>query len=415
MRKFFKALTLLGFVCAAVIFGMLGFAERTVPDELYVAQDRSPWVGELCVARAEDEASQAQLHLQSNNVATQEQGYDVEVKLLNLFPVKNSHVTVTQRSYVIPGGTPFGLRLYTNGVVIVGMDSVETKEGSVNPAKEAGLKEGDVIVSMDGQPVSRNEDVSRIFKGCAGHALKLHIRRGAQELDVTFQPACSISDGKFRAGLWIRDSSAGVGTLTFYEPESRVFAGLGHAICDVDTGEEMPLLAGDIVDAHINGCYKGTKGAAGELCGVFGNRVMGSLAVNGNTGVYGVMNAGNVLSGKAIPVALRQEVKTGPAQIISTVDGKAPQYYDVEITKIYSVPDTQVKNMNVEVTDSALIEKTGRIVQGMSGSPIIQNGMLVGAVTHVFVNNPLQGYGIFAESMLHTAENVAATQEKQAS
>lgn len=178
MRKFFKALTLLGFVCAAVIFGMLGFAERTVPDELYVAQDRSPWVGELCVARAEDEAFQAQLHLQSNNVATQEQGYDVEVKLLNLFPVKNSHVTVTQRSYVIPGGTPFGLRLYTNGVVIVGMDSVETKEGSVNPAKEAGLKEGDVIVSMDGQPVSRNEDVSRIFKGCAGHALKLHIRRG---------------------------------------------------------------------------------------------------------------------------------------------------------------------------------------------------------------------------------------------
>lgn len=142
---------------------------------------------------------------------------------------------------------------------------------------------------------------------------------------------------------------------------------------------------------------------------------MGSLAVNGNTGVYGVMNAGNAPSGKAIPVALRQEVKTGPAQIISTVDGKAPQYYDVEITKIYSGPDTQVKNMIVEVTDSALIEKTGGIVQGMSGSPIIQNGMLVGAVTHVFVNNPLQGYGIFAESMLHTAENVAATQEKQAS
>lgn len=213
----------------------------------------------------------------------------------------------------------------------------------------------------------------------------------------------------------MRCETAGVGTLTFYEPESRVFAGLGHAICDVDTGEEMPLLAGDIVDAHINGCYKGTKGAAGELCGVFGNRVMGSLAVNGNTGVYGVMNAGNAPSGKAIPVALRQEVKTGPAQIISTVDGKAPQYYDVEITKIYSGPDTQVKNMIVEVTDSALIEKTGGIVQGMSGSPIIQNGMLVGAVTHVFVNNPLQGYGIFAESMLHTAENVAATQEKQAS
>lgn len=414
MRRFLKALTLLGFACAALIFGLLGFAERTVPDELYVAQDRSPWVGELCVATPEDQAPQVQLRLQGNT-AVQAQGYDVEVKLLNLFPVKNSHVTVTQRHYVVPGGIPFGLRLYTNGVVIVGMDSVETREGNVNPAKEAGLKEGDVIVSMDGQSVSRNEDVSRIFRGCGGHALQLRIRRGTQEMDVKFQPACSASDGKFRAGLWIRDSSAGVGMLTFYDPESRIFAGLGHAICDVDTGEEMPLLAGDIVDAHINGCYKGTKGAAGELCGVFGSKVMGTLTVNGNTGVYGFMNASSALTGKAVPVALRYEVKTGPAQIIATVDGKAPQYYDVEITKIYSGPDTQVKNMIVEVTDEALIQKTGGIVQGMSGSPILQNGMLVGAVTHVFVNNPLQGYGIFAENMLHTAENVVATQEKKAS
>lgn len=414
MRKFFKALTLLGFACAAVIFGLLGFAERMVPDELYVAQDRSPWVGELCVATPEEQTPQVQLHMQGNT-AVQTQGYDVEVKLLNLFPVKNSHVTVTQRRYVVPGGKAFGLRLYTNGVVIVGMDAVETRDGSTNPAKDAGLREGDIIVSMDGQSVSRNEDVSRIFRGCGGNAIQLRIRRGTQDMDVKFQPACSASDGKFRAGLWIRDSSAGVGTLTFYEPESRVFAGLGHAICDVDTGEEMPLLAGDIVDAHINGCYKGSKGAAGELCGVFGSRVMGTLTVNGNTGVYGVMNASSALTGKAVPVALRQEVKTGPAQIISTVDGKEPQYYDVEITKIYSGPDTQVKNMIVEVTDEALIKKTGGIVQGMSGSPILQNGMLVGAVTHVFVNNPLQGYGIFAENMLHTAETVVAAQEKLAS
>lgn len=414
MRKVLKVLSVFGLACSAVIFGLLGFAERTVPDELYVTQGRLPWVGELCVATPEEQAPQVQLHMQGNT-AVQAQGYDVEVKLLNLFPVKNSHVTVTQRRYVVPGGTAFGLRLYTNGVVIVGMDPVETKEGSVNPAKDAGLKEGDVLLSMNGQPVSRNEDVSRIFRGCGGKALQLRIRRGQQELDVKFQPACSASDGKFRAGLWIRDSSAGVGTLTFYEPDSRVFAGLGHAICDVDTGGEMPLLAGDIVNAQINGCYKGSKGAAGELCGVFGNRVMGTLAVNGNTGVYGVMNASSALNGKAVPVALRQEVKTGPAQIISTVDGKEPRYYDVEITKIYSGSDTQVKNMIVEVTDEALIEKTGGIVQGMSGSPILQNGMLVGAVTHVFVNNPLQGYGIFAENMLHTAESVAAAQEKLAS
>lgn len=414
MKKFFKAVTLLSAACAALVFGLLGVAEQTVPDELYVAQGHMPWVGRLCVAAPKEPASQVQLHL-ANAAPAQAQEYDVEVKLLNLFPVKSSHVTVTQRSYVIPGGTAFGLRLYTNGVVIVGMDPVETKEGSVNPAKEAGLKEGDVLISVDGHPVSRNEEVSQIFKGCGGNALTLRIRRGAEEMEVKFQPACSASDGKFRAGLWIRDSSAGVGTLTFYDPESRVFAGLGHAICDVDTGEEMPLLAGDIVEAHINGCYKGSKGAAGELCGVFGSKVMGTLTVNGNTGVYGFMNSTSALTGKPVPVALRQEVKTGPAQIISTVEGDTPRYYDVEITKIYSGSGDQGKNMIVEVTDPELIEKTGGIVQGMSGSPILQNGMLVGAVTHVFVNNPLQGYAIFADTMLETAENTASQPEKKAS
>lgn len=414
MKKFFKAVTLLSAACAALVFGLLGVAEQTVPDELYVAQGHMPWVGRLCVAAPKEPASQVQLHL-ADTAPAQAQEYDVEVKLLNLFPVKSSHVTVTQRSYVIPGGTAFGLRLYTNGVVIVGMDPVETKEGSVNPAKEAGLKEGDVLISVDGHPVSRNEEVSQIFKGCGGNALTLRIRRGAEEMEVKFQPACSASDGKFRAGLWIRDSSAGVGTLTFYDPESRVFAGLGHAICDVDTGEEMPLLAGDIVEAHINGCYKGSKGAAGELCGVFGSKVMGTLTVNGNTGVYGFMNSTSALTGKPVPVALRQEVKTGPAQIISTVEGDTPRYYDVEITKIYSGSGDQGKNMIVEVTDPELIEKTGGIVQGMSGSPILQNGMLVGAVTHVFVNNPLQGYAIFADTMLETAENTASQPEKKAS
>lgn len=414
MKKFFKAVTLLSAACAALVFGLLGVAEQTVPDELYVAQGHMPWVGRLCVAAPKEPASQVQLHF-ADAAPAQAQEYDVEVKLLNLFPVKSSHVTVTQRSYVIPGGTAFGLRLYTNGVVIVGMDPVETKEGSVNPAKEAGLKEGDVLISVDGHPVSRNEEVSQIFKGCGGNALTLRIRRGAEEMEVKFQPACSASDGKFRAGLWIRDSSAGVGTLTFYDPESRVFAGLGHAICDVDTGEEMPLLAGDIVEAHINGCYKGSKGAAGELCGVFGSKVMGTLTVNGNTGVYGFMNSTSALTGKPVPVALRQEVKTGPAQIISTVEGDTPRYYDVEITKIYSGSGDQGKNMIVEVTDPELIEKTGGIVQGMSGSPILQNGMLVGAVTHVFVNNPLQGYAIFADTMLETAENTASQPEKKAS
>ena len=217
-------------------------------------------------------------------------------------------------------------------------------------------------------------------------------------------PARSKVDSKFKAGLWVRDSSAGIGTVTFYDRKNGIFAGLGHAVCDVDTGEELPISGGDAVNAAVKGCYKGKDGSPGELCGVFAPGEIGELYENCGIGVYGAFS--ELPKTGEMPVAIVDEVKTGKAQIISTVDADGPQYYDIEITKIYT--KSGQRNMIIEVRDKRLIEKTGGIVQGMSGSPIVQNGMLVGAVTHVFINDPLKGYAIFAQTMAEEAERISS-------
>lgn len=200
---------------------------------------------------------------------------------------------------------------------------------------------------------------------------------------------------------------AGVGTITFIDSASKVFGGLGHAVCDVDTGIVMPLADGDAVKTKITGCYKGSCGSTGELCGVFQDTNIGTLSLNTACGVYGFLN--NIVStNEAVPIATKQEVKTGSAKIISTVDEKGPQYYDVRIVRICNNDSSSSKNMIIEITDSSLIEKTGGIIQGMSGSPIIQDGMLIGAVTHVFVNDPIRGYAVFADNMLKVSEALNA-------
>ncbi|MCL1952136.1 MAG: PDZ domain-containing protein, partial [Oscillospiraceae bacterium] len=269
-----------------------------------------------------------------------------------------------------------------------------------------GLRSGDVITEINGREVNRKSEVSRAIEDSGGTPLRMTVERGGSVLQLECAPVESAAGGKYLAGLWIRDSSAGIGTVTFYDKASGTMAGLGHAICDVDSGEVIPISGGELVSARVMGCYKGADGAPGELCGVFEPEVLAALEINGDTGVYGEIGAG-VPDGELLPVALKSEVKTGPAQIAVTVSGKEKQYYDVEITKVSSNLNAAQKNMTVRVTDPALIETTGGIVQGMSGSPIIQNGMLVGAVTHVFVNSPLEGYAIFAETMLETARAAA--------
>ena len=217
-------------------------------------------------------------------------------------------------------------------------------------------------------------------------------------------PVKAASDEVYRCGIWVRDSSAGIGTVTFYDPSTGVFGGLGHAVCDVDTGGVMPLAEGQVVPVSIHGVQKGEAGTPGELQGSFLTTLScGELRKNTETGVYGVLNRNPAAGREAIPICLRQEVKEGPVQILTTISGTEPALYDAVIEKVSLGDHTPTKNLILRITDPELLSKTGGIVQGMSGSPILQDGKLAGAVTHVFVNDPTRGYGIFAENMLDAA------------
>ncbi len=398
MVKSVKAIRTVLMSVTFMLLCLLVYGFYAVPDELYCVADKRESVNEIyTITYGKKISGNGQ-----RNVGQSEK-YEAEVSLLNVIPVKSSRVTVKSRAYVEVSGELFGLRLFTEGVMIVGTDEVDTETGYVSPAKSAGLQKGDVICAINGKRVKTSQEISEIFSKAGGTSMTLEYRRENKSYSVVFSLAYSVSEGKYKAGLWIRDSAAGIGTMTFYDVSTGMFASLGHGVCDVDTGEILPLSDGDIVSAHVSGCYKGKSGKAGELCGVFNAEIRGELMANCETGVYG--KAEKISAEALMPVATKDEVKTGKAHIISTVDKNGPEYYEIEITKV-TEDSSQNKNMVIKITDSKLKEKTGGIVQGMSGSPIIQDNMLVGAVTHVFVSDPTQGYAIFAETMLEKARSV---------
>lgn len=416
MKNLFKFFSLFSLVAASVIFALIFLGDKTYPDSISLLENQEMNVNGIYSLQNSQTESQVRSANSANTVSDGSEGaesYQVNISLLNTIPVKSSTVTVSKRQYVVPSGDIFGIKIFTDGILIVGMDDVPTADGILNPAKRAGLKNGDVILAVDGETAQNVSQLSAAVQAGA-ESITLTVRRNEKVWQTELTLAVSSNDGKPKAGLWVRDSTAGVGTLTFYCKENGIFGGLGHAICDIDTGTVMPFGHGEAVKTQISGCYKGSAGITGELCGVFQEETLGTLYSNGETGVYGVLEAFDK-SAAELPVATKNEVKTGYAQILATVDDAGPQYYDAKIIKVYPNSDENGKNMIVEVTDRTLIEKTGGIVQGMSGSPIIQNGMLVGAVTHVFVNNALQGYGIFAETMLKDAETVNEQSLKAAS
>ena len=403
MKKTFQILSFVFFFCCIGIMTLIVFGYSHIPNEISLQEFDS-------MASAKTFTCHELNNITANASVSEKDSYEASVRLFNIFPVKNTKVSVSERKYVVPGGGIFGIRLYTKGVMIVKVESVKTKDGSVNPGLKAGLRGGDIIISVDGKEIQDNASLSNLISSSQGKTMKLLIERNGKTAETDFTPALS-EDSKYKGGLWIRDSTAGIGTMTFYDRTNGIFAGLGHPICDVDTGECMPLSNGDAVNAVIKGCYKGSEGTPGELCGVFSGETLGCLQINGETGIYGILDSYNK-NESTLPVALSSEVTEGHAQIISTVDEKEPQLYDIEITKIYKNAKDQ-RNMIVRITDKDLISKTGGIVQGMSGSPIIQNGMLVGAVTHVFVDNAKEGYGIFVENMIETEEKLIKELRKQ--
>jgi stage IV sporulation protein B len=298
-------------------------------------------------------------------------------------------------------GQSVGIKLFSHGVMIVGLENVEGPEGSVSPARESGLKVGDIITQLDGKSVNSIEEVAAVLEENAEQSLTVTALRKGRELSTTAQP-CLSPEG-YKLGAWVRDSMAGIGTVTWYDPKSRTFCALGHGISDVDTNVLMPLKNGGIMSASVTAVEKGGIGAPGQLHGSFDlTRDLGSLTGNTDCGVYGTLYEGE-FSGRAMDVAPREEVHPGSASILCNVEGEEVQEYSVEILRIYPSAASQTRNLMVQVTDQALLEKTGGIVQGMSGSPILQDGKLAGAVTHVLINDPTRGYGILAENMVKAA------------
>ncbi len=318
--------------------------------------------------------------------------YTAKVKLFGLLPIKNALINrITQKQLVVLG-TPFGVKLYTKGVIVV-----DAEEGS--PAVEAGIQVGDIILSYNNKEIKSNDELAKEVQQCAGQRQKARILRNQREQTVWITPAQN-KDGYF-IGLWVRDSAAGLGTLTYYDPQTNTVAGLGHSISDVDTGLTMPVESGDLVTAEITGARIGEKGDPGELLGHLKGDPLGQVTVNTETGLYGTAKA--EFTGVSYPVALKDEIRVGEAIILSTVRGGTPKAYTVEITKINNNL-SEHRNLCIQVTDPELLSATGGIVQGMSGSPILQDGKLIGAVTHVLISDPTAGYGIFIENMLSAAK-----------
>ncbi|MEG1778922.1 MAG: SpoIVB peptidase, partial [Oscillospiraceae bacterium] len=333
--------------------------------------------------------------------------YKMDINFMGIVAVKEVNVQVVDRRTVVAGGIPFGIKMFTDGVMVVGIGDVEVKGELESPAQEAGIEIGDIVVEMNGRTTLTNKDVLSIVSQSEGKPIKVTVKRDGYLRHLLLEPEKNATDGIYRIGLWVRDSSAGIGTMTFYDADTLAFAGLGHAICDVDTQDIMPLYEGEVVNASITGIKKGCSGSPGELKGVFApGENMGELTVNNATGVYGVLSE-FPKCGQEMAVAFSYEVTTGPATILTTVNGSEPQEYEIYVERINYSDAEPTKNMIIRVTDSKLIEQTGGIVQGMSGSPIIQNGRLIGAVTHVFVNEPTKGFGIFAENMDKTLQTVA--------
>ncbi len=346
---------------------------------------------------------------QRNNFNVAGREYEVDLKLFGIIPLSSVNVEVVDELRVAVLGQPFGMKLYTDGVLVIDLTEVKIDNGTINPATRAGLKKGDYILSVDGKKITTNEELGAIVEASNGDTMDFLIKRDGKKMHISFSAVFSNETGSYKIGVWVRDSSAGIGTLTFYSPATGIICGLGHGICDEDTETLLELESGEIVSAEIIGIEKGSSGAPGQLKGRFGLETLGNIDLNSHSGVYSY-SAGDLNYDGLYDIAFKQDIKEGEAQILCTVDGEGPKSYSCTVKMRSASFHSRNQNMVVTVTDEKLLELTGGIVQGMSGSPIIQNGKLIGAVTHVLVDDPTKGYGIFAENMLETARSVVQSQ-----
>lgn len=323
-----------------------------------------------------------------------------QYKLFGTIPIKSVTVAKVEDTQVYVGGIPFGIKFFTKGISVVGFEDEAT-----NPAYQAGLRLYDTIIKVNGKEISSIAELSQAVE-CGG-TLELTYLRAGKEGKIKFAPKYSENEKKYTLGMWLKDSGAGIGTLTYVLADGS-FGGLGHGICDSDTGEIIPIYNGSVLGVTVNGIVKGQRGNPGELKGYFNSSKVGALYKNTENGVFGALaQIPNTITDKTYSIGLKGELKEGKATIICTLDDNVRREYSIEISNI-NRNATGNKCFTIKITDEKLLNATGGIVQGMSGSPIIQNGKLVGAVTHVLINDPTTGYGIFIENML--TQSVSATE-----
>ena len=392
MKKFLKTAYIAFAVLCAAALAAAFYGSRTLPDGLRTVNGRIEFESALF---------SAQTPIQANGTG----GALCDLKLLGVIPVKTVSVQPFERRYVALGGDLVGVKLKMRGVLVVGIESFQEKDGgAVSPAADAGLRKGDIVLSADGRELRKNEELTQAITQSEGRALTLTVERGGETLQCRLTPRQTAATGLYKGGLWVRDAAAGVGTLTFCDLRTGAIAALGHGIYDTDTASLIEASGGEIVTASVASVKKGAAGAPGEITGQLGANTLGTIEENCESGIYGALS---LVEGapETVPVATSGEVHTGAAKVICTVTDGEKQSYDVQITRVE--PDAKGdRHLTLRVTDQALLSRTGGIVQGMSGSPIVQDGMLVGAVTHVFVNEPKSGYGILAERMLDVADGV---------
>ena len=387
---------------AWMLFSPTARAVRALPDtyRLSVGQSCALDAG-VAVLSSQDE----RLTLSGNTLSAQSAGEaEVTVNLFGLFPIGKMRVDVGEETVLMPGGAAVGVALSTKGVLVVGVSDVQGK----SPAQSAGLRAGDIIETVNGRPLNGSQHLTELISASGGQPMKFTFLRDGASRSATLTPLLDAASGAYRMGAWVRDSTAGVGTLSYYNPTDGTYGALGHAINDGDTGKLLPVKQGALLHADIVDVNKSQKGAPGELRGSFlkSRQLLGDMEENTPLGIYGHLNAPyvNPLYPEGLPIAYQESVQPGPATILSTVDGEGVKEYSVEIVQASRQWAPAQKSMILRVTDPVLLEKTGGIVQGMSGSPILQNGRIIGAVTHVFVDDPTQGYGVYIEWMLQTAE-----------
>lgn len=397
MKKAIRVFDAFAALCLAVIYSFVIYGTVMLPDKI-TSYDSSDKVfnGIYTVSSSADKSVDLQ---NARSVGVKNES----LKLFGVIPVKNEVVTERKTQTVLVSGEPFGIKLYTDGVIVVGVKDVTVDGKTYNPSREAGIEVGDVIIMINSVRVYSSSDVEKILNDNNGNEYSITVKRDGRLRTFKVMPVYVPEESCFKAGMWVRDSTAGIGTITFYNPASNSVATLGHPITDVDTGKIMPILNGEAVETKVTSVVKSNENETGSLCCDFSSRTIGMLTENTLKGVYGKYNEKADLSSCIeYPVAAPHEIKKGFAQIICTVEGEEPQVYSIQIDRIYF--NDEEKNMVIKITDKNLISKTGGIVQGMSGTPIIQNGKLVGAITHVIVNNPQKGYAIFADTMLEQSK-----------